>query len=493
MPDHDVSPSGSAPLTPQPAVASGAAARPSTPPPPVHSNKIWFILGGVVLVAGIGAVLLLPWAKAALITVSTDDAYVNGHVTFVAARVPGQVMEVLVDDNKRVKKDQVLLRLDTKPYKVQVDIKQAAVDVALSQLNAAEAQARGLVAQARSNRFKLDHSIEDVHNQIANLSASIAALDSKKANLKLAKANFKRGEELVPTGALSREELDLRRQAVEVAEAGVEQARQNVYAIRVSLGLSKEPEMGRPLSDVPDNLDQEYSTVRKDLADLMQSAAQLGYFPTSWNATPKQAIKDFYAQDAKGNLDRIYAKLIDNAPTVVEARANLEKARKDLADAELNLSYCDVKSEIDGVVTSRDVNPGNNVQVGQQLMAVRSLTEIWIDCNFKETQLYYLRIGQRVECEVDMYGSKHIFEGRITGFTMGTGQSLSLLPPQNATGNFVKIVQRLPVRVELTDYDPDKYPLFIGTSVEPHVYYREPPRGKHAGDILQPYSPADEE
>ena len=143
---------------------------------------------------------------------------------------------------------------------------------------------------------------------------------------------------------------------------------------------------------------------------------------------------------------------------MLQAKAGLEQARHDLEQAELNLRYCDVVSEIDGVVVGRNVNPGNNVQAGQALMAVRSLTEIWIDANFKETQLADLRIGQRVRCEVDMYGSRREFEGRITGFTMGTGQTLSLLPPQNATGNFVKIVQRLPVRVELTDYDPDKAP-----------------------------------
>ena len=125
----------------------------------------------------------------------------------------------------------------------------------------------------------------------------------------------------------------------------------------------------------------------------------------------------------------------------------------------------DVVSEIDGVVTRRNVNPGNNVAAGENLMAVRSIREIWIDANFKETQLAHLRIGQRVRCEIDMYGKHKEFEGRITGFTMGTGQTLSLLPPQNATGNFVKIVQRLPVRVELTDYDPDKQPLFVGLSV----------------------------
>ena len=122
-------------------------------------------------------------------------------------------------------------------------------------------------------------------------------------------------------------------------------------------------------------------------------------------------------------------------------------------------------------------------------MAVRSLTEIWVDANFKETQLADLRIGQRVRCEVDMYGGRREFEGRITGFTMGTGQTLSLLPPQNATGNFVKIVQRLPVRIELTDYDPDKAPLFVGLSVTPYVYYKEPATGPHAGDVLQPLRP----
>src|SRR5207253_7476730 len=129
------------------------------------------------------------------------------------------------------------------------------------------------------------------------------------------------------------------------------------------------------------------------------------------------------------------------------------------------------------------------VQVGQNLMAVRSLSEICVDANFKETLLADLRIGQRVRLEVDMYGRLREYQGRITGFTMGTGESLALLPPQNATGNFVKIVQRLPVRVELTDYDPDKEPLFVGLSVVPYVYYKEPPTGPNAGAVLQPFAP----
>jgi membrane fusion protein (multidrug efflux system) len=220
---------------------------------------------------------------------------------------------------------------------------------------------------------------------------------------------------------------------------------------------------------------------------MSQNAAELGYSPASWNWSPKQAIEEFYKQDPTGNIDKIIERLVPNAPAVKQAVAKRQQARADLDQALLNLRYCDIASEIDGVVTRRNVNPGNNVQAGQSLMAMRSLTEIWIDANFKETQLADLRIGQRVRCEVDMYGSRRDYNGRITGFTMGTGQTLALLPPQNATGNFVKIVQRLPVRVELTDYEPDKAPLFVGLSVVPYVYFKEPPAGPHAGDVLQPF------
>src|SRR5262249_34896638 len=303
------------------------------------------------------------------------------------------------------------------------------------------------------------------------------------------KANLKRGEKLAPSGGISKEELDQRRQTVKVDEAAADQALQQVYAIRVGLGLPAQPPKGKDLGDVPPNLDQSFSTVRQGLGTLLQSAAQFGYFPTTWDATPKKALEDFYKQDPEGNLDRIFAKIIPKAPAIKQAEAKLLQARRDLDQAELNLRYCDVVSEIDGVVTRRNVNPGDNVAVGQSLMAVRSLTEIWIDANFKETQLADLRIGQRVRLDVDMYGSRRSYEGRITGFTMGTGQTLALLPPQNATGNFVKIVQPLPVRVELTNYDPDKDPLFVGLSVTPYVYFKEPPAGPNAGQFLQPFTP----
>jgi membrane fusion protein (multidrug efflux system) len=397
-----------------------------------------------------------------------------------------------VDDNYRVKKGDLLVQLDKEPYQVQLAIKQAAVTAAEADLVAAQAQVRGLEAIGGSQRWQLQSAMEQVNNQIATLRANVATYVSKKATLALAQANLRRGEELLPSGGISKEEFDERRQTVKVDEAAVEQALQQVYASRVYLGLPPQPANGHDLTEVPPDLEQTFSAVRTALYTLVQTTAQLGLPMASADVTPKQFLAEFRKQAADGNLDRLLKKLVPNAPAVKQAETKLLEARADLDQALLNLRYCDIVSEIDGVVTRRNVNPGNNVSAGQSLMATRSLNEIWIDCNFKETQLADLRIGQRVRCEVDMYGSRREYEGRITGFTMGTGQTLSLLPPQNATGNFVKIVQRLPVRVELTDYDPDKAPLFVGLSVVPHVYYKERPTGPHAGDVLQPLYPLPE-
>jgi len=435
---------------------------------------------------GFGGYWLVPVVQTMLNTISTDDAYVNSHVTFVAPRVAGQVSRVLVDDNYRVKKGQLLVQLDKEPFQVQVAIKQAAVKAAEADLTAAQAQVRGLEATGASQRWQLKSAMEQVANQVANLRANVATYESKKASLVLAQANLKRGEELAPMGGISKEDLDVRRQTVEVDRAAVKQALAIVQASRVYLGLPPEPADGQDLTEVPPDLEQTFSAVRTALYTLVQTTAQLGLPMASANVTPEQFLDEFRKKDAGGDLDRLLKELVPNAPAVKQAESKLLEARADLDQALLNLRYCDIVAEIDGVVTRRNVNPGNDVAVGQGLMAIRSLTEIWIDANFKETQLADLRIGQGVRCEVDMYGSRREYTGRITGFTMGTGSTLALLPAQNATGNFVKVVQRLPVRIELTDYDPDKAPLFVGLSVVPYVYYKERPTGPHAGDVLQP-------
>jgi membrane fusion protein (multidrug efflux system) len=277
-----------------------------------------------------------------------------------------------------------------------------------------------------------------------------------------------------------------------IAKAGVVQALADANQIRVSLGLQAQPEDGVDLDQVPPDLDQTFSSVLRAQADLIQAASELGVIH-SYDQTPRQMLEQFEKPGHEGDVDRAFDRLAAEAPAVRQAEAKLAAVKRDLALAELDLRYCDVVAEIDGVVTRRNVNPGNDVQVGQNLMAIRSLSEIWVDANFKETQLRDLRIGQAVDLYVDMYGHRQVFKGRITGFTMGTGSTLALLPAQNATGNFVKVVQRLPVRIELQDYDPDKNPLFIGTSVVPYVYINRPPTGPDAGKFLQasmPRSPA---
>ena len=478
-PDHRAA---DAATDPPPAASPPAAGAPS------HRRRRWLLWAGAAAGLAVAGYLLVPAVETALNTVSTDDAYVNGYVTLVASRVPGQVARVLVHDNYRVKKGDLLVQLDREPYQVQVDLKKAAVVNAEADVTAARAQVRGILAQAGSQRWKLQRSIEGVDDSVALLRARVAALRSKEASFDRARADLLRARGLFSRNALSREDFDQRLEAERTAEAAVKQALQEVYEARVVLGLRPRPEKGE-LTDVPSDLNQTFSGVREALSALVQSMTQVGLPLGSFSQTPQQALDEFIRRDKEGNIERIAERLVPEAPAVRQAEAKLLQARRDLAQAELNLHYCDIVSEIDGVVTSRNVNPGNNVSVGQGLMAVRSLTEIWIDANFKETQLADLRIGQRVRCEVDMYGGRREFEGRITGFTMGTGQTLSLLPPQNATGNFVKIVQRLPVRIELTDYDPDKVPLFVGLSVVPYVYYKERPTGPHAGAVLQPLAP----
>jgi membrane fusion protein, multidrug efflux system len=466
--------------------ATGSQTKPASAPA-LHAriSRRRMVMIGVLGAAIIAfAVWGVPWIRFALSTVSTDDAYVNGHVTFVAPRVRGQVSRVLVDDNYRVRKGDVLVELDKEPFRDAVAVKQSAVNTAQADLEAARAAVRGIEAQARGRRWQLQDAIQNVENQVALLHARVAALKKAKATRVLAQQEFDRTSQLVVSETASRELYDQRHAALLIAQAGVVQALADVNQIRVYLGLQAGSEDDAELDQVPADLDQSFSSVLQAQAELIQSAAELGVIH-SYKQTPKQMLDEFERLDPKGGIDQTFDRFAAEAPAVKQAEAKLEATKRDLVLAELDLRYCDVVSEIDGVVTRRNVNPGNDVLVGQSLMAVRSLTEIWVDANFKETQLGDLRIGQSVDLHVDMYGDRQVFHGRISGFTMGTGSTLALLPPQNATGNFIKIVQRLPVRIELEGYDPDKKPLFIGTSVVPYVYLDKPLSGPNAGKYLQ--------
>jgi membrane fusion protein, multidrug efflux system len=458
-------------------------------PEPRGSRKRWKWIAAVVLAAG-AIIAGAPWARQLLHTVSTDDAYVNGHVTFVAPRVAGRVVRVLVDDNNRVRKGDLLAEIDKEPYQVQVNIAQAAVTAARANLVTAQAQVRGEEAQARSLRFNLQRAIEDVDNRVAVLHSKAAILAGQQATLARAKLDYERVLPLLDPsiGGVTQEEVDNRKQAMLGAQAQVEAALQDVYQIRAGLGLPAKPPPGESLTQVPPDLDQTFSAVRQAQASLIQAAAQLGV-TGSYDQTPRQMLAEFYKRDPHGDINRIFAQLLKDAPAVKQAESKLAEAQRNLDQAQLNLQYCDVPADIDGVVTRRNVNPGNYVVVGQSLMGVRSLKEIWVDANFKETQLAALRIGQTVDLDADMYGRRHRFQGRISGFTNGTGSTLALLPAENATGNFVKVVQRLPVRIELLHYDPNKTPLFVGLSVTARVHLDEPAIGPDAGKVLQPDTP----
>ena len=255
----------------QPAPSSVQEARPAR-----RSSRRRIVLGlGALLVLAGGGYYLAPTVLRALETTSTDDAYVNGHVTFVAPRVQGQVARVLVDDNMRVAKGDLLVELDREPYQVQVDIKKAAVANAEADFKAAEAQVRANLGRLRSLRWRLQMAIEQVDNNVALLRARVATLRSKEATRDRARADLKRAEALLARSAIAREEFDQRREAERVAEALVNQALEEVSETRVSLGLPPRPENG-DLAEVPADLNQTFSGVRQALAELIQGAAQVG-------------------------------------------------------------------------------------------------------------------------------------------------------------------------------------------------------------------------
>ena len=321
---------------------------PSRPPAPPAQSKLAAVFAGrkrqlrialLVLATLVVVFVIIPRFFHAWNMVSTDDAYVNSYVTFVASRVSGQVERVLVDDNYRVRKGDVLVELDPEPYRVQVAIKQSAVDVANANLVLAEANVRGLVAQTRSLRFKLVHAIEDVDNQVALIRQRVATWEESKASLVLAQQEFDRAKHLLASKVVSNEEYDQKQAALAVANAQVTQALQNVYQARAALGLPAVPPAGTNLADVPPDLDQTFSSVRQALADLLQSAAQLGIAPSSYNLTPKQIIDEFYRRDPQGDIDKIYAQVMRDAPSLKQAQASLEQAQRDLYQAKLDLSY----------------------------------------------------------------------------------------------------------------------------------------------------------
>ncbi len=448
----------------------------------------WAIIGGVAAAVIVGLVIGVPWLIEYFHTVSTDDAYVNGHVSMISARVGGQVTAVRVDDNDRVHQGDLLMELDHQPYQVAVNQKKAALETAEANLNAATAQARGQEAAARAGWYSLVSAQEQVRYQIATLHSDLANLRLQQANLDLAEKETNRVRGLVAKDAATREELDQRVAAEEVARQRVADAQETIRKTRAALGL---PPNDEDPTEVPENLDQSFSGVQIALSNAAQSLAQIGVPLPLSHLTPDELSRDLTSRGASSDLNQTLDQFVEKAPGVAQARAARDQAQEDLRNAELNLGYTWIYAPIDGQVFRRNVNPGNNAAVGQPLLAVRSLTDLWIDANFKETEIDNLRIGMPVEVRVDAYPHK-TFHGRVQGFSAGTGSSIALIPPENATGNFVKIVQRLPVRVAIDPRDmTEDTPLLAGLSCEPKVLFTQTPTGPNAGArLLAPIPPS---
>jgi membrane fusion protein, multidrug efflux system len=379
----------------------------------------------------------------------TADAFVEAHIINVAPQtVSGHIINFLVEENDRVKEGDLLVQIDQEPYQVQVDIKKAAVLEAEKSLAAAVAQARGMAAQTRSSLFNLRHAMEEVNNQIANLGANVAKLNSRRATLELAQSNLKRAEDVAKTpGAISTEDLDIRRQTVKVDEAAVAEAMQAVLASRVSLGLTIQPQKGHDFADVPPDLDQNFSTVRQAMADTLKSATQLGYISSSWDGTPEQAIQEFYRQDKNGNVDAIYAKLIDDSPAVMQARANLQQVKSDLDQALLNLRYTRIRAPFPGIVVKRYCHLGDFASPGVAILSMYNPDLTYVTANLEEDRLPGVAPGNPVELQVDAFAEP--FRGRVVWVSKSTGAQFSLMPRNVVAGEFTKVVQRVPVRIAI--------------------------------------------
>jgi membrane fusion protein (multidrug efflux system) len=391
----------------------------------------------VLIVAGFIVVLFATqwdrWVGLAVRQV-TDDAYVRGDITPLSAQVEGYVRRVPVDDFQRVKQGELLVQIEDDDY-------QARVAQAEADLQAAKAEARGIEAEALSRRWKLQRAVEDLDNQIALLHARVAALDKSKATLALAQVDFNRAKQLLGTPAESRQQYDQALKTLSTADAQVNEALAEVYQARASLGLPAQPSNGEDLGQVPSDLDQTFSSVLAAQADLIQSAAQLGVIH-SYAQRPKQMLDEFAN---RGDIDRYFAQLTTEAPAVKQAEAKLDLAK-------INLGYTRITAPAGGEVSERDVRTGQYVHAGTQVIAVVP-DNVWVVANYKETQLTHVAIGQRAEIRVDTFPGIAI-NAIVDSIAPASGEQFSLLPPDNATGNFTKVVQRIPVKLRIAPDNP---------------------------------------
>ena len=388
---------------------------------------------GIVFLLMLGAVV---WAWSTSGRESTDDAQVDGHITPVSSKIYGRVAEVLVTDNQQVKAGQVLVKIDPRDYQAELD--QAKAELALAEADAesagvdiprtrenvasgtSSADAQLLAAQADLAQAQVTYE----QAKTSDLAWAQANVDKGRANAELAQADLARYKPLLDKGEISKQQYD--------------SAKANADATASSLkaDLEKLDQAGRNV---------EITKAQLAAAQARVSQAQAGV------AAAHADVRQISMRTADAQ---------SKAAKVQQQRAKLEAAQ-------LNLSYTEIVAPVDGVATHKQVEVGQIVQQGQGLLVVVPLNNVWVTANFKETQLRKMKAGQKADVHVDTYGKT--FSGHVDSIAGATGAVLSLLPPENATGNYVKVVQRIPVKIVLDPIPPEKAILRPGMNVDATV------------------------
>jgi len=417
----------------EPVATLPATEAPADRTPARNKRAKWVLLVVIVVAAAVGVGLYLHFEN----QVSSDDAEVDGHITAIAPKISGNVVEVAVLDNQPVKQGQVLVRIDPRDYQARVDLAQANLESAESQLRSAEV---GVPLTSQTTESTTDASSAAVADAEAELErARIGAQQAAGSDLAVAEANVHARE-----ADNDKAQADLARMKPLVDKAEISQLQYDAYVAAAKVAASQLRADQQKLESARENAASKQAALQAARSQLDRAKAQL----TFSQANRKQvAIRQADAATA--------------AAAVSEARASLEAAQ-------LQLSYTTLVAPVDGVVTRKSVEVGQVVQPGQALMAVIPLNTTWVTANFKETQLAHVEPGQRAEIHVDMYGKSVI--GHVDSIAGATGARMSLLPPENATGNFVKVVQRIPVKI-LVDHDSGLI-LRPGMNVDVTIYTR---------------------
>ncbi len=458
--------------------ANAAAAPPQAPPGGGRTRQkrrrtvAMASTAGLVLFALVAGIFFYVHAMS---HESTDDAFIDGSIISVCPRVSGHVVRVHVTDNQKVSAGDLLVELDARDFQARLDAAQAAlhaaeafnrshsIDVNLTAISteAGLNEATAEVAATRAmvqNAQALLAAAENQHRQAqAQVAFAKAALEQARAEILAVEANhrqtsqdLKRYREMARSNTVSHQQLDHAAAAEQMAAAELEAAKRKSETLNAKL-----QEADAALLSARENVRQASAQVTARQAQLAQANAKL----KSARSGPEMVAK--------------------TSSLAEESKAAMEKARAEVEQATLNLSYTRIVAPADGYVTKKSVDPGAFVQVGQALMAVVS-PEVWVTANFKETQLTRMRPGQRATVTVDAYPDM-TFHGVVESIQRGTGSRFSLLPPENATGNFVKVVQRIPVKIVFRQPEElSAYLLVPGMSVTPTVNIADEPAARAA-------------